>query len=117
MRRESLLLPPRRRRTITIYYDAADKKLKVDPTKSSATEGPKNVEAGTFELKAGELLKLRVFVDKSFVEVFANDGRQAVLWRNYPSRADSVGVKFFSTGSPVSVAALEGWKMMPSNPY
>jgi sucrose-6-phosphate hydrolase SacC (GH32 family) len=37
-----------------------------------------------------------VFVDKSVVEVFANDGRQAVMRRIYPSRADSVGVKPFS---------------------
>ena len=101
----------------SIYYDATDKKLKVDTTKSSATEGPKNVEAGPFELKAGELLKLRVFVDKSVVEVFANDGRQAVMRRIYPSRADSVGVKLFSTGGPASVAALEAWEMAPSNPF
>ena len=29
-----------------VYYDAAEKKLKVDTTKSSLTEGPKSVEAG-----------------------------------------------------------------------
>lgn len=101
----------------TIYYDATDKKLKVDTTKSSATEGPKNVETGPFELKPGEPLKLRVFVDKSVVEVFANDGRQAVMRRIYPSRADSVGVKVFSNGGPVNVPSLEAWTMVPSNPY
>ena len=36
-----------------VYYDAAEKKLKVDTTKSSLAEGPKTVEAGPFELKAG----------------------------------------------------------------
>jgi beta-fructofuranosidase len=57
-----------------------------------------------------------VFVDKSVVEVFAN-GRQAVMRRIYPSRADSVGVKLFSNGGPANVAALEAWEMMPSNPF
>jgi beta-fructofuranosidase len=99
-----------------VYYDAIEKKLKVDTRKSSLTEGPKTVEAGPFELAPGEPLKLRVFVDKSVVEVFAN-GRQAVMRRIYPSRDDSVGVALFSTGGPASVATLEAWDMMPSNPY
>ena len=99
-----------------VYYDAIEKKLKVDTTRSSLTEGPKSVEAGPFELKAGEPLKLRVFVDKSVVEVFAN-GRQAVMRRIYPSRPDSVGVELFSNGGPAGVATIESWDMMPSNPY
>lgn len=99
-----------------ISYDAVEKKLKVDTSKSSLTEGPKGVEAGPFELKPGEPLKLRVFIDKSVVEVFAN-GRQAVMRRVYPSREDSVGVAGFSTGGPASLATVEAWDMMPSNPY
>ncbi len=99
-----------------VYYDAAEKKLKVDTTKSSLSEGPKSVEAGPLELKADEPLQLRVFVDKSVVEVFAN-GRQAVMRRIYPSREDSVGVVVFSNGGPAHVTALEAWDMMPSNAY
>lgn len=99
-----------------VYYDAAEKKLKVDTQKSSLTEGPKTIEAGPFELSPGEPLKLRVFVDKSVVEVFAN-GRQAVMRRIYPSREDSVGVALFSNGGPATVATLKAWDMMPSNPY
>ena len=99
-----------------VYYDAAEKKLKVDTTKSSLADGPKGIEAGPFELKPDEPLKLRVFVDKSVVEVFAN-GRQAVMRRIYPSRPDSVGVKLFSNGGAARVATLEAWDMMPSNAY
>jgi beta-fructofuranosidase len=99
-----------------VYYDAAEKTLKVDTAKSSAADGPKTIEAGPFELKAGEPLALRVFVDKSVVEVFAN-GRQAVMRRIYPSRADSVGVTLFSRGGPANVATLEAWEMSPSNPH
>ena len=67
-------------------------------------------------MKADEPLSLRVFVDKSVVEVFAN-GRQAVMRRIYPSREDSVGVRLFSNGGPAGVTTLEAWDMMPSNPY
>ncbi len=99
-----------------VFYDAVEKRLKVDTTRSSLAEGAKVMEAGPFELKAGETLKLRVFVDRSVVEAFAN-GRQAVMRRIYPSRRDSLGVALFSRGGPASVTTLEAWEMMPSNPY
>jgi beta-fructofuranosidase len=99
-----------------VYYDAAEKKLKVDTTRSSIAESARTIEAGPLDLASGEPLKLRIFVDKSVVEVFAN-GRQAVMRRIYPSRADSVGVRLFSNGASTSVSTLEAWTMMPSNPY
>ncbi len=99
-----------------IYYDATEGKLKIDTRKSGPEDTPKTVEAGPFELKEGERLELRVFVDKSVVEVFANS-RQAVMRRIYPSRPDSVGVSLFSTGGAAQVHALEAWNISPSNPY
>ena len=99
-----------------IYYDAAEKKLKIDTRKSSLGEGPKSVEAGPLELKEGEPLVLRVYVDKSVVEAFAGD-RQAVMRRIYPTRKDSVGVTIFSNGGKVRVPLVEAWDIMPSNPY
>jgi len=48
-------------------------------------------ETAPVYLAPGEPLKLRVFLDKSVVEVFAN-GRQCAAVRVYPSLADSVGV-------------------------
>jgi beta-fructofuranosidase len=99
-----------------VFYDANDKKLKIDTQRSSLGQGPKSVEAGPLELKPGERLKLRVFVDKSVVEVFAND-RQAVMRRIYPSQKESVGVALFSKGGSAKVTRLQAWDMMPSNPY
>jgi len=99
-----------------VYYDVADKKLKIDVTRASLGEGPKNVEAGPFELKPGETLTLRVFVDKSVVEAFAND-RQAAMRRIYPTRADSVGVSLFSQGGAAKVRRVTAWEVAPSNPY
>ena len=99
-----------------VYYDAVDKKLKIDTHQTSLTEGPKSTEAGPFELKEGEQLSLRIFIDKSVVEVFAN-GRQAVMRRIYPSRSDSLGVKVFANGGPANITTVKSWDMMPSNPY
>jgi beta-fructofuranosidase len=99
-----------------VYYDATDRKLKVDTRQSSLTQGPKGIEAGPLRLGPDEALTLRVFVDKSVVEVFAN-GRQAVMRRIYPSRTDSVGVALFARGGAARVGTLRAWKMAPSNPY
>lgn len=99
-----------------VYYDVAEQKLRIDTTKSSLAEGAKAVEAGPFSLKSGETLDLRVFVDKSVVEVFAN-GRQAVMRRIYPSRPDSLGVRLFATGGPAEATLIECYDMSPSNPF
>jgi sucrose-6-phosphate hydrolase SacC (GH32 family) len=99
-----------------VFYDALGNRLTVDTRKSSLRRGPEAVEAGPLELEESEPLRLRVFVDRSVVEVFAND-RQAVMRRIYPSRADSIGVCLFSEGGPTRVTALEAWDLMPSNPY
>ena len=99
-----------------VFHDALEGKLKVDTHRSGPADTPKDVEAGPFELKEGERLKLRVFVDKSVVEVFANS-RQAVMRRVYPSRPDSVGVSLFSIGGTTQVHTLESWNISPSNPY
>jgi beta-fructofuranosidase len=99
-----------------VFYDAAEKKLKIDTSKSSLGDGPKSVEGGPLELGRGARLKLQVFVDKSVVEVFAN-GRQAVTRRIYPTRKDSLGVVLFSKGGPTKVRTLRAWDMMPSSPY
>jgi beta-fructofuranosidase len=57
-----------------------------------------------------ETLKLRIFVDKSIVEVFVN-GKQCVAARVYPGRDDSVGVSLRSQGSSSQLVSLDAWKM------
>ncbi|MCC7374681.1 MAG: GH32 C-terminal domain-containing protein [Verrucomicrobiales bacterium] len=101
----------------SIFYDAHEKKLVIDTRAASLTEGPKVVESAPFSLDGRESLKLRVFVDKSVVEVFANDGRQAVARRLYPSRPDSLGVSLFAKGGDARVAKVRAWDMAASNPY
>jgi len=98
-----------------IYYDANEKKLKFDGTLSSIDMGKRNIEIAPFELQKGEVLVLRVFIDKSIVEVFSND-RQAIGRSVYP-KLGGTGIKLFSKGGDVKVISVKAWELMPSNPY
>ena len=100
-----------------IYFDARDQKLVVDSRASSLTEGPKSVEAAPLTLARDEPLKLRIFIDKSVVEVFANDGRQAIGRRVYPTRLDSRGIAVFARGGRARVTRLQAWEIAPANAY
>ncbi|NLG29425.1 MAG: hypothetical protein GX557_16065 [Chloroflexi bacterium] len=113
-----------------IYYDALTKHLAVDTTQSSVERDPRTpqevsdqvgalpqaIEAGPLALAPGELLRLRVFIDRSVVEVFAND-RQAVMRRIYPTRADSVGVRLFARGGVAQVKTWRAWAMDATNAW
>ena len=67
-------------------------------------------ETAPLDLGEDETLKLRVFVDRSVVEVFAN-GRQCVALRVYPDRPDSTGVSFRSQGVDGRVLSLNAYRM------
>ncbi len=106
---------PDRQEETSVYYDAIEGSLNVDTRKSGPENSPKAVESAPFKLSNSEQLDLRVFVDKSVVEVFANR-RQAIARRIYPSRADSVGVSVFSQGGASLVHKLSSWQITQSNP-
>ncbi len=67
-------------------------------------------ETAPFLLEAGEPLQLRVFIDRSVVEVFAN-GKQCVAVRVYPGREDSAGVSLRAQGSAAKLRSLDAWQM------
>src|SRR6185437_10784302 len=98
-----------------VGYDRGTGELFVDSSRSSGRGlGLKVREVGPLKLAPGEALTLRVLIDRSVIEVFAND-RQAITRRIYPD-ATSRGIKAFSTGGDGRIAALDFWEMMPSNP-
>ena len=99
--------------TTVLYYDAPRNKLVFDSTESGPM-GRTIVEEAPFVVPKGRPLKLRVFIDQSVVEVFAND-RQAITRRVYPERDDSDQVRLFCQGGAATFADIETWEMMPSN--
>jgi beta-fructofuranosidase len=67
-------------------------------------------ETAPLFLEPGETLKLRVFIDKSVVEVFAN-GKQVVAMRIYPGRDDSKGVSIRAQGADAELKSLDAYQM------
>jgi len=61
-----------------------------------------------FELKKGEDLNLRIFLDKSMVEVFVNDRQAAVYMHKH--HKENVGISLFSKDGDIT-ATVKGWKM------
>ena len=103
------------REETVIYYDKSDKKLKFDTRKSGLTFGRKIVEEAPLELKKGEPLVLRIFIDKSVIEVFAND-RQAIGRMVYPT-LEGRGISFFAEGGDVTIKSVKSWELTPCNPF
>jgi beta-fructofuranosidase len=103
------------REETTIYYDKSEKKLKFDTRKSGLSFGRKMIEEAPFELKDGEPLVLRIFIDKSIIEVYAND-RQAIGRMVYPTLGGR-GISLFSEGGDITAKSIRSWEMSPSNPY
>jgi len=67
-------------------------------------------EIAQFPMAPEESLRLRVFVDRSVVEVFVN-GIQCLAVRVYPEREDSIGVSMRAQGSECELRSLDVWQM------
>ena len=91
---------------------ATDSLISIDSSYSSLLPDvlSRAPETGPVFLERDEPLRLRVFVDRSVVEVFVN-GKQCVAMRVYPGREDSVGVSLRSQGQDARVVSLEAWQM------
>ncbi len=114
-----------------IAYEPGSSKLILDVTRSSLDKGvrygthrPHTAERGDdvrvqkapFEVPPGDTFKLRVFLDRSIIEVYGDD-RQCVTQRIYPSRKDSLGVSLFCKGGSAKVLSFEVWDMAATNPW
>ena len=86
--------------------------LQIDGTSSSVRNDliPRPPEIGPLDIAGDQPVELRVFVDRSIVEVFANE-RQCLTLRVYPDREDSLGVSFFARGGTANFTGVEAWQM------
>lgn len=94
-----------------IAYDAALRQLIVDRTRSSLDRTTDhNLHVAPLTLGPDEPLRLRIFLDRSVIEIFANE-RVSITSRIYPTRTDSLGVALLAEGSPARLTALDAWQM------
>jgi len=70
-------------------------------------------EEAPFILKPGEKVRLRIFLDKSTLEVFAN-GRQCITQVIYPALKDAVNVQVFTDDAPIKIKEAKAWKLFPA---
>ena len=94
-----------------IVYSRAEGRITLDPGASSAAPDVvgRAVQHGPLDLDTDEALQLRIFIDRSIVEVFAN-GRQCLTQRTYPSRLDSCGVALLAEAG-ATVRSVDVWQM------
>jgi fructan beta-fructosidase len=95
-----------------IGYDMTSKSLFIDRTRSGKVDFQKDFPgkyAAALPLE-GNTLTLHIFLDKSSVEVFANDGRCVLTCLLFPDAQDS-GLELYSQGGKVKVQSLRTWTL------
>jgi beta-fructofuranosidase len=77
--------------------------------------GTLNVAGTKVPIKAArkaDCLTLRVFLDRSVMEVFINGGRAAVTRVEYPDEED-LGIAVFAENGKTTLKSLDVWQMKP----
>lgn len=94
-----------------LVYDGAQARLVVEPNESSlSTVVDRDMHKAPLSLDANGQLRLHVFLDRSVLEVFAND-HTCLASRIYPTRPDSLGVGLFSRAGQVRLKTLDIWSL------
>jgi len=94
-------------------FDAKESKFFVDRTRSGNVgfdEKFPGRHAGPLRLAVGKSVKLQIFVDRSSVEVFVNDGETVISDGIFPTRA-SGGIEFYSQGGQARILKLDVWNL------
>ena len=94
-----------------LAFDPAARTLTLDRAHASlAPETLHDAATASLTLAAGEPFSLRIFLDASILEVYANR-RVCMTTRIYPAREDSIGVRLATGDQPVQLDQLLAWEM------
>ena len=110
-------------RKLSIWYDTQGV-VCLDGTRSSTNpeawlrppesviidRGPRDWATAPTATTPGQPVHLRVFIDRSVVEVFVNR-RFYLAMRVYPGRSDSLGVSLRAQGQDAMLKTLDAWQM------
>ena len=98
---------------LEVYYDAKNEELVYDATHARVSRIRQGLERAPLKLN-GDKLRIRIFIDRAAVEVFANE-KQAIsrrtYWNGQPDRALSL------IADDCTVEEIKAWNMMESNPF
>lgn len=97
-----------------LYIDPGTKRFEIDRTRTTLDPGMRSrgVQGGPFD-RAGENLRLRVFLDRSMVEAYVNE-RKSITSRVFPARLDSTGLGLLAAPAD-RVVSLKVWSMRSSS--
>jgi fructan beta-fructosidase len=99
---------------IVLKYDNVSHQLLLDRTNSgnvSFSSRFPSVEKAAVALQSG-ILKLRILVDKSVVEIFINDGQATLTDLVFPIETEG-GIQIFSEGGISVFKSIKAWKIKP----
>jgi sucrose-6-phosphate hydrolase SacC (GH32 family) len=92
-----------------LFYDFDEQTMNVDREHSSLSDNvEKGIQGGKVEFE-GDLLRLRIFLDRSMVEAYIN-GVNSLTTRVYPSKDDSLYLELFTEGES-EVKKMNVWRM------
>ncbi len=89
-----------------LYYIPSEETFLFDRNKSGI--GPKGIAHANVKMNKGRL-SLRIFVDRSSVEVFIGDGEVVMTGQIFPS-SDSTGIALFSKGTAI-LHSFQKWDL------
>ncbi|MBI4164269.1 MAG: glycoside hydrolase family 32 protein [Acidobacteria bacterium] len=97
----------------TYSWYSTPEEVVLDGTRSTTLQDawPRPAERANVN-RDGESLRLRIFIDRSVVEVFVN-GQQYLAMRVYPGREDSLGVSLRAQTADATLKSLDAWQMKP----
>lgn len=94
-----------------VAFTPSSRELYIDRSHSGETAFSKDFPGRhSVNLREVSRLKLHLFIDRSSIEVFANDGEVTMTDRIYPP-PNADGLEIFSSGGKASVLSLRVWKL------
>lgn len=93
-----------------IRYAASEQMLYMDRNLGGAGDG--GVSKAPLQPLEDGRIQLRLFIDRSSVELFANGGRMTITNRLYPD-PEYAGIRFFAQEGSAVIETLEAWELKP----